>query len=327
MPVGVSFLICRRLAVLSIACLAALLLACDLAYQHPFRVGTNVWPGYEPLHLAAQMGAYRDSPIKMVEMANASSVMQALRNGTLEAAALTLDEALTLVQDNHDLRVVLVMDFSRGGDALVAHPDIASLTGLKGQRVGVENTAVGAILLDAALHKAGITVADFDLIELTIDEQSEAFLDGEIDAVVTFEPVRSELLRMGANVLFDSSEIPDRIVDVLVVRADVAGHHDATLRTLIEGYFDALAFLREQPGAAALKIARRLQVDASEVPTMYLGLYQPDAAENHELLGAKAGGLNLSVRRLSELMLQQGMLDREPDISRLLSARWLPDRQ
>jgi len=45
-----------------------------------------------------------------------------------------------------------------------------------------------------------------------------AFKKRQVDAIVTFEPVKSELLSSGANILFDSHQIPGRIVDVLVVR-------------------------------------------------------------------------------------------------------------
>lgn len=283
------------------------LAGCDAGYRHPFRVGTSVWPGYEPLHLAADLGDYEGSQIKMVELSNASSVARALRNGMLEAAALTLDEALTLVEDGLDLSIVLIFNFSKDRHVLLARPSVLSVEGLKGLRVGVENAAARVLVLDAAARSAGLTMDDIELIELTVDEQPEAFRTGTVDAVETHEPVRSKLLRLGARELFDTSKIPMPGVDVLVVRSDIAARRGETLGTLLEGYFNALDYLEAKPQDATYRIARRMQVSPAAVPSMYHGLYQPDAAENRELL---AGTGNTMTANKS-----------------LLSAQWLPEER
>ena len=82
-------------------------------------IGTNVWPGYEPLYLARELGYFDDQPIHLVEHAAATEVIRAFRNGTIDAAALTLDEVLLLAQHGQNPRIVLVMDFSQGGDTLI----------------------------------------------------------------------------------------------------------------------------------------------------------------------------------------------------------------
>ncbi|MCU7939074.1 MAG: ABC transporter substrate-binding protein [gamma proteobacterium symbiont of Bathyaustriella thionipta] len=138
--------------------------ACKPAPESPLRIGTNTWPGYEPLYLARTLGYYDNSRIHLVEMNSASEVIHSLRSGTLEGAALTLDEALTLQADDFDLKIILVMDFSHGADVLLAKPDIDTLAALKGKRIAVEYTAVGAILLDAALASADLTVSDIQVI-------------------------------------------------------------------------------------------------------------------------------------------------------------------
>lgn len=124
--------------------MALLLLSCGPAPEPLLRIGTNTWPGYEPLYLARSLGYYEGSPITLVELTSASEVIHALRSGTLEGAALTLDEVLTLLDDGFDLKVVLVMDFSNGGDVLLAKPGIDSTADLRGKRIAVEYTAVGA---------------------------------------------------------------------------------------------------------------------------------------------------------------------------------------
>ena len=66
------------------------------AYESPILLGTNVWPGYEPLYLARSLGYWDDSSVKLVEYSSASQVIRAFRNDAIHIAALTLDEVLLL---------------------------------------------------------------------------------------------------------------------------------------------------------------------------------------------------------------------------------------
>lgn len=311
------------------ACLAALLLSltalsgCQQAEQ-PLRVGTNIWVGYESLYLAQSKGYLDGSPIQLITMHNATEVKQSLREGTLEAATLTLDETLGLVQDGIDLEVVLVMDTSNGADVLMARPEIAALHDLKGKRVGVESTAVGALMLQAALDAAGLAPTDVEVVDMGIHEHFAAYREGRVDAVVTFEPVRSELLKVGARVLFDSSRIPGRVIDVLVTRPAVAQRHEAALKKLVAGHFRALGDLRDSPVEAAATMTRRQGMSAEEIVAAYEGLTIPDLAANRRYLAPGESPLRGSARSLARLMLDKGLLQRPVDVERLATDRFLP---
>ncbi len=143
------------------------LIACEPP-QQPLRLGSNIWIGYETLYLAKKLGYYDKLPLNLVEMPSATEVMHAFRNHMLEMAALTLDEALFLKQTEQDIQIILVFDFSNGGDVLLGQPKITRLTELKGKKVGVENSAVGAILLDGALTSAQLSPADIQIVPLTV---------------------------------------------------------------------------------------------------------------------------------------------------------------
>lgn len=289
-----------------------------------FRVGSNTWLGYEPLYLARDLGHYKQAPIRFIEMPNSSEVLQAFRNGVLEAAALTLDEALSVLQDGYDLQIVLVMDFSQGGDVVMARPPINSPAALRGQRIGVEKTAVGAIMLDAVLHEADLSVSEVQLLPLPLDMHESAYVAGELDAVVTFEPVRSRLLAQGAEIIFDSRQVPGRIVDVLVVSREVLhNEHQKTLKQLLRGYFAALAYLQKQPEKAAKNMSKRLKLPPAQVLQSLQDIHQPSLAENHRLLGEPPQLLD-TAQTLQRLMLKQNMLYRHSSLDNMFSAAALP---
>jgi ABC-type nitrate/sulfonate/bicarbonate transport system substrate-binding protein len=90
----------------------AVFLGCDIPSARVFHVCTNQWPGYEPLYLARSLGYFNDKEVRLVEYSSASDCMRAFGNGTVEAAGLTLDEALQLAEDGIAAKIILVMDFS-----------------------------------------------------------------------------------------------------------------------------------------------------------------------------------------------------------------------
>ncbi len=299
----------RYLAILLFALGAT---GCSQQDETPLRLGTNVWPGYEPLYLAENMG-WLPQPVQLVELVDASQVIQAFRNRALDAAALTLDEVLLLEQDGIPVRVVAVLDVSDGADVILARGDIDGFAGLKGRAIAVESSALGAYVLSRALEINGMTIDDVQVVHRGVDSHEEAYLSGEVDAVVNFEPVRSRLLAKGARELFSSREIPGEVVDVLVVHEDYIKAHGERVQGLIDGWFDALAMLRDDRAAAMTAMAQqgRLGESPEEIEAQYDGLKLPDRAENLAMLG-EGGSLHQTVNRLSRNMLQQKLLHRAP---------------
>lgn len=297
---------------------------CTTEPQPPLRVGTNVWPGYEPLYLARELGFYHDTEVRLVEYSSATQVIQAWRNSAIDAAALTLDEVLRLAEDGHRPRVVAVLDISNGADALLARAPITRLGQLRGRRIGVEDTAVGGYLLGRALQQAGLARTAVRVVPLQFHRHEPAFVRGEIDAVVTFEPVRSRLLARGAHVLFDSRRIPGEIVDVLVVRPEALDRQPQRVRHLVGGWLRACRELeRDRPRAARL-MAPRLQLSPAEFLASLDGLRLPDLAENHQLLGGRSPAMVGPARRLAAEMLAQRLLRAEIDVAALPEAQFLP---
>ncbi|MBT3923489.1 MAG: ABC transporter substrate-binding protein [Nitrospina sp.] len=277
----------------------------------PLKIGTAIWPGYEPLYLARELGYYDNSPIRLVEYTSATQVIRAYRNNAIQLAALTMDEVLLLLENGLDTRVILVMDISRGGDTILAKPEIKNLKDLRGRKVGVERTALGAFFLSQALNSVGLHPEDVNIISSENNEHERRFLENQFDAVVTFEPVSSRLLAKGAHKLFDSTQIPGEIVDVLLIAKDTLDHFPEEVGILLTGWFKALDYLNTRPEEAAPILARRLKVSPKEVLDSYKGLKLPGYKENLKLMVGPEAPLKKSSTRLANVMLKQKLLQRE----------------
>jgi len=290
--------------------------------QQLLRLGTNVWPGYEPLYIAAARENWeRDLKVRLVEYPSATEVLRAFRNKALEAAALTLDEVLVLREAELPLKVVVVLDISAGGDVVLGKPGIESFEDLRGRRIGVESGALGAYMITRALELHDMSLDDIQVVQLDVSAQESAYRADQVDAVVTFEPVKTRLLAAGAKELFSSREIPGEIVDVLVVHEEFARRHPGQVRELIAGWFRALDYRHTMPDEAAEFTARRLKISPGEVLESYRGLHLPGSEENRRLL---SNGLTPTLERLQTTLLREGLLSRKHALEDLLDPGLLP---
>lgn len=278
------------------------------------RLGTNIWSGYEPLYLARHRGDLTKEKVHLVEFSSSSQTIQAYRNNLIDAAALTLDEVLLLLERGEKLKVVLIMDISNGGDVIIGQPDITTLAEIKGKRIGVENGALGAYMIARALEIAELDSRLVTIVPLDINEHEKAFLQHKVDAVVTFNPVRNKLMKSGGNLLFDSRQLPGEIIDVLIVRDEYLTQHPTRVQYLIDAWFQALAYMNDQPREAARILGLRLKLDVDEILASYEDLILPDEKENQRFLKQQPEpALLSSVNRLSRFMLEQKLLNDNVD--------------
>jgi len=288
------------------------------------RIGAHPWPGYEMLYLAREKGWLDQEIVRLVEMPSASDSIQALFAGALEGAALTLDEVMSVAAAGLDLKVVAVLDISLGADVLLAQSRYHSLLDLRGRRIGVENSATGALMLEGALTAAGLAIQDIVPVYMTIDKHHSAFLAQEVDAIVTYDPVRSQLLAVGARMFFDSSMIHGQIVDVLALRGDVLTNHRAALQQLVAAHFHALQEMKRNPVASAKIIASRLNLKPEEVSPLYDVMDMPDLIANQAWLGGGHPKLDDTVRLLQDVMRRYKLLPAKPVSVSFADAQYLP---
>ncbi len=295
-----------------------LLTGCHGDFSRPARLGTNVWPGYEPLYLARETGALPRDRVSLIEYTSASQVIRAFDNGALDIAAVTLDEALLLVDLGTDLQVFMALDISDGGDSIVARADIPSVASLRGKRVGVESGAAGAYVLLRALSLHGLSISDIEIIEATFDQHLTAFSSGKIDAVVTFEPATTWLRQAGAHVIFDSRQIAGEIIDVLVARTHFAQTQTALLAWLSRCWQTTLDVINSSPDQAMPILARRTKLTTKEMAQAYQGLKLTGLADNQRLFtpsGDHAAPILTLGQRLQAQLHANGLLQQLSDIA------------
>lgn len=309
-----------KLLILSLA--SATLFSHSVLAQ-PLRVGTTLWPGYEPLYLAKEMNVYKKD-IRMIEYPSTSEVLRAFKNQTLEVAALTLDEVVLLAEANVPVEIILVLDISEGADVIMARPAIKNMQGLIGARVAVESTAVGAYTLSRALDVHDIKISQVSLVNVENSSHKDAYINNIADAVVTYEPVRTQLLNEGAIEIFNSTEIPGEIVDVLVAHKKTVQSHEDELSDVLQGWFKALAQIKNEPDSSFNFIASRMKVTPKEAEDSYIGLSLPSLKTNKKMLSPPSSTLEKTFDRLTQHMKDSGLILPTTNPKVILNPQFLP---
>lgn len=294
--------------------LLAVAVACLSSCAPPvrtLRVGTNDFVGYELLYLARDMGYYGAMRIELLEFPSTTEVIRAYRNGAIDVAAVTADEAL-LANDNDDAEhVLLVTDASAGADAIYANPRFDSMRALRGRRIGVETTALGALVLSRALESNGMIPGDVTVVPLTLDAHESAYRNGLVDAVVTFDPICERIEAAGGVRVFDSRQMPREILDFLIASSKTVATRREDLTVLVRGWLRAQDHLgRNRKDALQRMVARVSGRTVEGFDAALSRLEIPDRRKLLQWLGDGTENLDSTLRSLSDLMIRQELLPR-----------------
>ncbi|BDX04943.1 ABC transporter substrate-binding protein [Planctobacterium marinum] len=291
---------------LTVLLLLFLVLACVPKNEKTLQVGSNPWIGYEPLYVAQDLGFYQEANVKIAELSSASQVAKAFEQGIIDVAALTLDEAIRLTFRDDNYEILWVMDYSNGGDAIIARQSYSSIEALKGQKVGLEEGAVSKYLLTRAAQLHQMSIDDFEIVPVHLNQQQREFTQGNLDALVTFDPIKTHLLELGANQLFSSQMIPGEIVDVLVVKKSTYAEHEAQYRAILTGYLSAVQLIEARDQRAVELLVKRTGVTQAEMLSMLENIHIPDIEEVRTMLYSDKPSLKAQIQQLSEYLTEQG---------------------
>jgi NitT/TauT family transport system substrate-binding protein len=239
------------------------------------RIGANLWMGYDLLSMAADLGWFAEEgfDVEVIDLGSLGDTKAAFERGYVDGMATTVFEVVQVGSES-DLKpvVVLAIDYSDGGDVVVARRGIASTTGLAGARIVVE-PPLGIYMLYRMLAKAGMTLGDVQVVWASQPDIEGLAWSGQIDAAVSYPPVSTELThQLGYNTLFSSAEIPGEVLDVVSFSEQFTRDHPGAVRATVRVWDRALRYLSEEHQAAVAAIAAREGLSAAEVEEALAGV-------------------------------------------------------
>ena len=221
---------------LLIASLAGLAPAAE---KPSFTVGWSVYVGWNPYYYMAKSGILKKWADKYnvsirVQRFDYAPSLDAFVAKNIDACAMTNMEALDMpAAAGIDTTSIITGDYSNGNDALLVRRDIKHFRPtVPGKKVLLVEKTVSQYLFERAMTLSGLEsqIKRVKLINTSDSDIATAFIsDASQDAVVTWKPMVSQIGKTkGVKMIFNSSQIPGEIVDLMVVRTDILNRPDGS---------------------------------------------------------------------------------------------------
>jgi NitT/TauT family transport system substrate-binding protein len=222
-----------------------------------FTVGWSVYAGWNPYFYMAKSGILKRWADKYgvaikVQRFDYAASLDAFVGKNIDACTMTNMEALDMpAAAGVDSTVVIVGDYSNGNDQVLARNNL-TLAQLPGKPILLVQKTVSEYLLERAMVLNGLDgqLSKLKLLNTSDSDIVGAYLGDKSNQVaVTWKPLVSEILAQdhGVKSLFDSSRIPEEILDLLVVRTEVLKRPDGSglkfARAIAGAWYEAVAQL------------------------------------------------------------------------------------
>ena len=242
----------KKIKVIFLAILSIVLLSNSAFSQKKkeFKVAWSIYAGWNPWSYANESGILKKwadkygITIKLMKMDYVPSI-EAYTSGNVDACVMTNMDALTIpVASGIPSVAVILGDFSNGNDAILVRNNL-SVNQLKGKTINLVEFSVSHYLLSRALDKNNMKDDDVKVINVSDSDIAPAFIANKgQEAVVTWNPLVMEIMQTpGVTKIFDSSEIPGEILDLMMVNKKVLNDNSdlaKALRRLQITYFTYL---------------------------------------------------------------------------------------
>ncbi len=284
------------------------------------KIASLMWIGYGPFYVADALDLYKKYglSVKLQMFSDPALIPPALVGGSVQGAMVTYDQVIGQVAKGINHKVVMPIDYSNGGDAIVVANGISKISEFKGKKVGFNPLSPSDFLLTYALKNNGLSEKDITPVSMTPEAVPAAMASGQLPVGVTYEPSLSQVLSQGGGkkfkVIFSSKEAPGLIADVLVFDDKYIKSNPKEINAIIKGYLDGLEFIKAKPDEAAKIIGKAMGVSAKEVKAQWAGVYNIPLKEMPKAFvkAKETTSYHASGEIISSLLKAKGQIDKIP---------------
>ena len=237
--------------------LTALLCACLLgaptaqAAPKSFKLCWSIFAGWMPWGYATEQGIVKKwadkygIDIQVQQVPDYVGSIEQYTAGQFDACTMTNMDALTIpAAAGKDSTALIIGDFSNGADGVLLRGSGKRIQDLKGKTVLLVENSVSHYLLSRALEWALLEESDVTIQHISDTRIADAFLAGQGDAVITWNPILAEIRRKAeVSQVFTSNLIPGEILDLTVVDSQTLAQYPQFGRALTGAWFETQRLL------------------------------------------------------------------------------------
>lgn len=228
-----------------------------------FSVCWSIYVGWMPWDYAQSSGIMKKWADKYgisVDIVQINDYVESINQytaGQYDGCTMTNMDALTIpAAGGVDSTALIVGDFSNGNDGVVLKGK-SSLKDIKGQSVNLVELSVSHYLLARGLESVGLSEKDLTVVNTSDADLVAVYSTPDVTAVTTWNPLLSEVVAQpNSHKVFDSSQIPGEIIDLMVVNSQTLKDNPKFGKALVGAWYEIMSLMQgDTEQSRALKTA------------------------------------------------------------------------
>lgn len=276
-------------------------------------LGMSGWTGFAPLTLADKAGIFKknglDVEIKMIPQKDRHLALAA---EAIQCAATTVETHVAWNANGVPIVQIFQMDKSYGADGIAVRGDIAKFSDLKGKTIGVDAPGTAPYFgLAWMLNKNGMTLKDVKTTTLSPQAAAQAFVAGQNDAAMTYEPYLSTVRANPAagKILATTLDYP-MVMDTVGCAPKWLQANGKAAQALTNSYFEALEMIKNDPAKANEIMGAAVKQTGEQFAKSSAYLRWQDKAANQKFF---AGELTAFMKEAEKILLEAGVIRKAPE--------------
>ncbi|WP_024955984.1 putative urea ABC transporter substrate-binding protein [Sulfurospirillum arcachonense] len=225
-------------------------------------VGWMPWDVIESQKIMDKWAKKYGINVEIVQINDYIESINQFSSGEFDGCVMANTDALGIpAAGGVDSTALIIGDFSNGNDVVISK-EAKSLKELKGTNINLVELSISHYLLARGLEKNGMTERDITVVNTSDADMVSAYTTPQVSTVVTWKPQVSEIMAMPkANNLFNSSDIPGEIIDLMVVNTQTLKENPALGKALVGAWYEMMETMTSDTKEA--KEAKTIMAKAS----------------------------------------------------------------
>ncbi|MFO7993433.1 MAG: ABC transporter substrate-binding protein [Marinobacter sp.] len=255
----------------SLAVLILALISGNAVSAETVRLSLFSWPGYGFWFIAQEKNLAPDLDLEITIIEDPYESFGLMSAGALDVTSSTAEYAPIAADKDVPVKMVTYTNPSYGTDKIVLAPGIESADDLKGKSVAVLEGGLTQIFMGIWLEENGVGIDEVEFTNLIMDDAVGALVGGDVSAAEFWEPFGSQALdALPGSTVVASSEEPGWIEtallgDAMYMSDSFLQQKPETAAKVMQAYFDAVDYWKENPAEANEIIAKALRFPVSDV--------------------------------------------------------------
>jgi NitT/TauT family transport system substrate-binding protein len=302
---------------------AGALVALPALAQDKVNIGISGWTGFAPITLAAQAGLFKKNGVEAtIKKIPQQSRHLAIASGDIQCAATTVETWLVWNANGVATKQIFQLDKSYGADGMAVRANVPSIAALKGKTIGSQAPGTSPYFVMAwMLKKNGLTPKDVTVVSIDPSPAAQAFLAGQYDAVMTYEPYLSSIRAKpeAGKIIATTLDYPV-VMDTFGCTPKYLAENGRAARAMTQSYFEALEMIARDPQKANEIMGADVKQSSEQFAASSKYLRWQDKAANQKFF---AGEFQAFTKEAADLLLEIGIIKSIPKTEDLFDASFI----